>query len=100
NTFNVQANVTLDTGTPINVQVDIPAIAAGVWSAGSRTLTDIDTGVITSGVWSASARTLTNYHDTGIDQDLTRVISRVAEADTGIRDAISDIGGSVDTGSI
>lgn len=132
NTFNVQANVTLDTGTPINVQVDIPAIAAGVWSAGSRTLTDIDTGVITSGVWSASTRTLTsfshdtgvahtvwssatrtltNYHDTGIDQDLTRIISRVAEADTGIRgaiadidtglrDAISDIGGSVDTGSI
>src|SRR5690606_22162127 len=52
NTFNVHASVTLAPGTRVNVQVDIPAIVSGVWSAGSRTLTDIDTGVITSGVWS------------------------------------------------
>lgn len=100
NTFNVQANVTLDTGTPINVQVDIPAIVSGVWGAGSRTLTDIDTGIITDGVWSASARTLTNYHDTGIDQDVARVAARVAEADTGLRSAINGIQVGVDTGAV
>ncbi|MCK9549118.1 hypothetical protein [Aquamicrobium sp.] len=103
NTFNVQANVTLDTGTPINVQVDIPAIVSGVWGAGSRTLTDIDTGVITSGVWSASARTLTNYHDTGIDQSLALLQAGVhvsSFTDTGVYDHLTEIAGNTSSSAV
>lgn len=80
NTFNITASATLDTGTPVNVQVD--------------------TGLLVASVWNYTSRTLTDFQDTGVFDALNKI---AADADTGLRDFILDnAGGSggADTGAI
>src|SRR5690606_5943238 len=71
NTFNIQANVTLDSGTPVNVQVD--------------------TGLLVASVWNYTSRTLTDFEDTGVFDEFSKLSTQISNADTGIRAAISQV---------